>query len=91
LARISGESVDIFKLDSTKPSIFSSAGSDPSRTTDLRGGGYFLSELAGAGVDAVAGAAGAEVAEELSELEDDLPESDEELLLSLDDFGLALP
>jgi hypothetical protein len=50
-----------------------------------------LSELAGAGDDAVAGAAGAEVAEELSELEDDLPESDEELLLSPEDFGLALP
>jgi len=50
-----------------------------------------LSELAGAGDDAGAGAAGAEVAEELSVLEDDLPESDEELLLSLEDFGLALP
>jgi hypothetical protein len=52
---------------------------------------YFLSELAGAGDDVVAGAAGAEVAEALSEPEDDLPESDEELLLSLEDFGLALP
>jgi hypothetical protein len=51
-----------------------------------------LSELAGAGDDAVAGAAGAEVAEALSELEGDLPASDEEeLLLSLEDFGLALP
>ena len=49
-----------------------------------------MSELAGAGDDAVAGAAWAEVAEALSEPEDDLPESDEELLLSLD-FGLALP
>ena len=50
-----------------------------------------MSELAGAGDDAVAGAAGAEVAEALSEPEDALPESDEELLLSLEDFGLALP
>lgn len=57
----------------------------------LRGYGYFLSELAGAGVDAVVDAAGAGLAEELSELEADLPESDEEPLLSLEDFGLALP
>ena len=50
-----------------------------------------MSELAGAGDDAATGAAGAEVAEELSELEADLPESDDELLLSLEDLGLALP
>jgi hypothetical protein len=51
-----------------------------------------LSELAaGAGVDVVVDAAGAELAEELSELEADLLESDEELLLSPEDFGLALP
>jgi hypothetical protein len=50
-----------------------------------------LSELAGAGDDDAVGAAGAEVAEELSELEDDLLESEEELLLSVEDFGLALP
>ena len=71
--------------------FYSLAGSDRSRTTDMHERSYFLSELAGAGDDAVAGAAGVEVAEELSELEADLPESDEELLLSLEDFGLALP
>jgi hypothetical protein len=71
--------------------ISSPAGSDTSRVTERCRRRYFLSELAGAGDDAVVDAAGVELVEEPSELEEDLPESDEEGLLSLEDFGLALP
>lgn len=50
-----------------------------------------MSELVAAGVDAAVDGAGVELAEELPESEADLPESDEVPLLSLEDFGLALP
>jgi hypothetical protein len=67
--------VDIISLDSTKLLL----------SLRRNSSSYFLSD---AEVDAVVDAAGVELVEELSELEDD---DLLEAVLSLEDFGLALP